>query len=80
MQLVDEGADTNKLWMGDVRIFSVYYRCKLSQPITCMQLEPFMDEQFLTSAFTQFGYHVQSIRWIRNYQTGCVQQCCSNTV
>ena len=29
-----------------------------------------MDEVFLTSVFAQFGYHVQSIRWIRNYQTG----------
>ena len=29
-----------------------------------------MDEAFLTSVFAQFGYHVQSIRWIKNYQTG----------
>lgn len=31
-----------------------------------------MDEQFITSVFAQFGYHVLSIRWIRNYQTGSV--------
>ena len=30
-----------------------------------------MDEAFLTAVFAQLGYHVQSIRWIRNYQTGC---------
>jgi RNA recognition motif-containing protein len=39
-------------------------------------LEPFMDEAFLTAVFAQFGYHVQSIRWIRNYQTGLVARYC----
>jgi len=33
-------------------------------------LEPYMDEGFLRAAFAQFGYHVQTIKWIRNHQTG----------
>ena len=35
-----------------------------------MQLDAYMDEQFLTSVFAHFGFHAQSIRGIRNYQTG----------
>ena len=59
----------NKLWMGDVRLPS----CNFTNLLFAIQLESYMDEAFLMSVFAQFGYHIQSVRWNKNYQTGC---CC----
>ena len=29
-----------------------------------------MDENFLRAAFAHFGFNVQTVKWIRNHQTG----------
>ena len=69
----------NKLWMGDVgrKCCMLIFFLLVKSIVLFLQLEPYMDDSFLGSMFAQFGYHVQSIRWIRNYQTGSDKSCTS---
>ena len=34
------------------------------------QLEPYMDETFLKAAYAHYGFHVVSIKWVQDKQTG----------